>query len=142
MAISILDEPDEWITAWKDHLDGDPTYAEAGKGWGVDFEGSFLFEVTASGPLEEPLYLYADPHDGEVREARHVTDPDEVDYGFRYVGDYDAWKGLIQGEVGAMDGLMSGTFDLEGDMQTVMQYSEAAMAMTGAAAEVDTEFPD
>ena len=36
--------------------------------------------------------------------------------------------------------MMDGTFDLDGDMQKVLQYSQAAVAMTEAAGDVDTEF--
>jgi hypothetical protein len=35
---------------------------------------------------------------------------------------------------------MDGTFDLDGDMQKVMQYSQAAIVMTDLASEIDTEF--
>ncbi|PSQ18835.1 sterol carrier protein [Halobacteriales archaeon QS_8_69_26] len=142
MGIDILDDPEAWITAWQEHLNDSDEYAEAGEGWGVDFEGSFLFEVTPAGALDEPMYFYVDPHDGEIREARVVDDPESVDYGFRYTGDFDSWKKLIQGEVGAIDGLMGGDFEVDGDMQKVLQYSQAATVMTGAAAEIDTEFPE
>jgi len=35
---------------------------------------------------------------------------------------------------------MSGSFDLDGDMQIVLQYSDAATVMTENASEIDTEF--
>jgi len=140
MAIDIIEQPDEWIGAWQDHLNESAEYDEAGEGWGVDFEGSFVFEVEPDGGLEEPLYFYVDPHDGNIREARKIDSPDDVEYGFLYSGSYSSWKQLIEGDVGAIDGLMSGKFSVDGDMQKVLQYSQAATVMTGAAAEIDTEF--
>jgi hypothetical protein len=36
--------------------------------------------------------------------------------------------------------MMDGTFELDGDMQKVMQYSQAAVVMTELASDIDTEF--
>lgn len=38
--------------------------------------------------------------------------------------------------------MMSGHFDIDGDMQKVMQYSQTAVRLTKAAAEIDAEFAD
>jgi hypothetical protein len=37
---------------------------------------------------------------------------------------------------------MSGHFDIEGDMQKVMQYSQAAVQLTESAADIDAVYAD
>jgi putative sterol carrier protein len=63
-----------------------------------------------------------------------------VESGFVYRGDYSDWVKLNEGEIGAIDGMMSGVFELEGDMQKVLQYSDAAVVMTENAGSIDTDY--
>jgi putative sterol carrier protein len=141
MAIELPSEGDEWIRAWQDELNASEEYSEAGAGWGTDFNGSFLFEIQPDGTYDgDPIYLYVDLEDGECTEAREIADPDDADWGFAYRGSYEDWKALVHGEVGAIDGMMDGKFDLDGDMQKVLQYSDAAVVMTENASNIDTEF--
>lgn len=141
MAITLPDEADEWIQAWQDELNASDAYSDAGSGWGDGFDGSFLFHIRPDGEYDgDDVYLYVDLEDGECTAAEQVASEDAVEWGFAYRGDYADWKALVHGELGAIDGLMSGKFDLDGDMQKVLQYSEAAIVMTENAAAVDTEF--
>jgi putative sterol carrier protein len=141
MAIALPSEADEWIREWREQLNASEEYAEAGAGWGDGFNGSFLFDIQPGDTYDgDPVYLYVDLEDGECTEARQVTDPGEVDWGFAYRGDYSDWKALIHGEIGAIDGMMGGQFELDGDMQKVLQYSDAAVVMTENAAKIDTKF--
>ena len=41
---------------------------------------------------------------------------------------------------GVVDGLMTGRFDIDGDMQKVVKYSRAAVRLTETAAGIDAEF--
>lgn len=141
MGIKFPGEADAWIQEWREKLNASEAYAEAGQGWGQGFNGSFLFVVEPDDVYDgEPVYEYVELEDGECLSARVVDDPDAVDWGFAYRGGYSDWKAMIQGDVGPIEGLMDGRFDLDGDMQKVLQYSEAAMVMTENAANVDTEF--
>ncbi len=142
MGIDLIEEPEEWIDAWQAHLNQSEEYDEAGEDWGVDFNGSFIFELEPDAELEEPKHFYIEPVDGTIEEARLTETPEEDNWGFWFSGPFSNWKKLIRGELGAMDGMMSGAFSLEGDMQIVLQYSQAATVMTGAANEVPTDFPD
>jgi len=75
---------------------------------------------------------------GECTAARLVEGPDEVDPGFTLTADDDTWKQLMAGEIGVVDGMMPGHFEIDGDMQKSMQYSQAAVRLT----ETDAEFAD
>ena len=141
MAIELPSEADAWIREWREQLNASEEYSEAGAGWGEGFNGSFLFDIQPDDAYDgDPVYLYVDLEDGECTDARRVAGPGEVDWGFAYRGSYSDWKKLIHGEIGAIDGMMGGQFELDGDMQKVLQYSDAAVVMTENAGKVDTEF--
>ena len=141
MAIAFPGEPDAWIESWAANLNESDEYAEAGEGWGIGFNGDFLFAIEPDDVYDgEPVYTFVALEDGECLDAYATDDPDSEDWGFAYRGGYSHWKALIEGDLDPIEGLMDGKFELDGDMQKVMQYSQAAVVMTENAAAVDTEF--
>lgn len=138
MAIAFPSE--EWIQEYERKLNEDPDYQETSEGWGVGFNGDFIFHIVADGSLPEDRYYFVGLENGDVYECREIDSPDDVDWGFIYRGDYDDWKKLSQGEIGPIDGMMSGVFQVEGDMQKVLQYSDAAVAMTNVSKSIDTDY--
>jgi putative sterol carrier protein len=138
MAISYPSE--EWIQEYQDRLNDSEEYSETGDGWGVGFNGDFVFHLVADDRLPEDRYFFVGLEDGQCTDAYEIEDPDEVDAGFVYRGDYSDWVRLNEGEVGAIDGMMSGVFELDGDMQKVMQYSDASTVQVETASEIDTEY--
>jgi putative sterol carrier protein len=91
-------------------------YAENGQGWGVGFDDDLAFHVLADDRLAGDLYVFIGLEDGECTGAREVDDTDTVDAGFTYRDDYSDWLALNTGDIGPIDGMMSGVFDIEGDM--------------------------
>ncbi|WP_424017127.1 SCP2 sterol-binding domain-containing protein [Halorientalis pallida] len=141
MALTLPSDADEWIEAWGEKLNESDEYSEVGEGWGVDFNGDFLFHIRPDDTYDgEDLYFFVGLEDGVCTDAFRTDDPDGVDWGFAFRGEYSTWKRLIRQDLGAIDGLMSGEFELDGDMQRTLQYSDAAVVMTEEAAAVDTEF--
>ena len=141
MTITFTEEPDEWVKAYSDRLNDSQEYADAADGWGVDFDGSFLFEVRPDDAYPgEPVYLFLELEDGRCLEASAIADPASTTYGFALRADYSDWKELIRGNLNPIEAILSGPFDLDGDRVKVMQYSGAGVAMTDLAATVDTEF--
>ncbi len=141
MAITFPDQAAEWLEAYRAVLNDSAEYEEAGADWGVEFDGSFLFEIRPNdADEEEPVYMYLDLVDGSCRETEIVEDPEAVDYGFALRGDVSAWRDLIEGELNPIEAILSGPFDLDGDRVKVMQWSSAGVTMAELAAEVDTEF--
>ena len=129
-----------WMEEYKNRLNESEEYGEQGAGWGVGFDGDFIFHIVADDRLPEDRYFYIALEDGKCTAVREVDDPSEVEHGFVMRGADSDWQKLNDGEMGAIDGMMSGVFDLEGDMQKVMQYSGAAVAMTETSASIDTEY--
>lgn len=141
MTVKLPSEADEWIEQYKEKLNESDQYSHAGEGWGVGFNGDFLFEIQPNGAYDgEPVYFYLELKDGACLDAYVTEDPDREDWGFAFRGEYTNWKNLTEGEVDPVEGMMDGTFELDGDMQKVMQYSQAAIVMTENAGEIDTEF--
>ncbi|SER09126.1 sterol carrier protein [Natrinema salaciae] len=223
-----------WLEAYRDAINTDDGYAEKSAGWGVDFDGSFVFQienvpletttvadlppeiVTATddelsgrsaaeiepilegapaavrervdsrdGSLEDrvaaeitettvaalpertwpelraalpdvldelivqleenvaadgTIYAQLDLYDGECRGVEAITDLDGREYGFRLVGDYEQWATLVRGEGDVIDMLMAGEFEIDGDIQTILQYADAAVDLGEISAGVDSRF--
>lgn len=155
-----------WLDEYEERINANETYAEQAADWGVDFDGDFVFEMRGlpvdeldrdamPESLQEEIdeyvteengtyvgYTYVGLEGGKCTGTRLIESPDEVDAGFTLTADADTWKQLIRGDLGVVDGMMSGHFDIEGDMQKVMQYSQAAVELTEAAASIDATFAD
>jgi putative sterol carrier protein len=89
---------------------------------------------------DDTVYAYLDVYDGGCREVDVIQSPDERDHGFRIIGEYDSWKELVGGEAGIINMLMAGEFDVDGDMQKILQYSDGAVTLTDIAADLETRF--
>ncbi|MFB6179363.1 MAG: SCP2 sterol-binding domain-containing protein [Halorientalis sp.] len=149
-----------WFDEYKNNVNADEEYADVSEGWGVDFNGDFIFKMTdmpiddididaLPEDLQDELDQYVEDGvgqafvglaDGECTDAFLIESADEVEEGFVLTGTYDNWVELIRGNIGAVDGLMSGKFELDGDMQKVLQYSDAATLLTENAGKVGGVF--
>ncbi|WP_436345015.1 SCP2 sterol-binding domain-containing protein [Natronorubrum sp. FCH18a] len=86
------------------------------------------------------IYAYLDLYDGECEAVDTVTDLDDQECGFRLIGEYGKWTKLVRGDGDVIDMLMSGEFEIDGDMQKILQYSDAAVDLAEVAADVDSRF--
>jgi putative sterol carrier protein len=150
----------EWLEEYRKMLNQSKEYKEAGKGWGVGWNGDFIFQIenipidkisfedlTAdlAKELKEYIingtsYSYIQLKDGECKGARPLKDPKEVEVGFIMKGPYENWKKLTNGEIDATRALLARKFKLEGNMAKVMQYTRAANIMTNISSSIKTEF--
>lgn len=141
MAITFPREASDWLEAYRAVLNSSERYEDEGADWGVEFDGSFLFEIRPDEEYDgDPVYMYLDLVDGSCTETAVLDDPDDREFGFALRADFTDWKALIQGRLNPIEAILSGPFDLEGDRVKVMQWSSAGVAMTELAGEVDTEF--
>ncbi|MFC4438609.1 MULTISPECIES: SCP2 sterol-binding domain-containing protein [Natrialbaceae] len=86
------------------------------------------------------IYAYLDLYDGDCRTIATITDLDEREYGFRLAGEYEKWTKLVRGEGDVINMLMSGELELDGDMQKILQYSDAAVDLAEISADVESRF--
>lgn len=141
MAITLPSEADEWIATWREQLNENEDFEQAASGWGVEFNGAFLFEIQPDESYDgEPIYFFVDLVDGNCTLARQIDTPTSENFGFRYYGSATHWKHLIQGDIDAVEGRREEKFELDGDIQKILQYSEAIQLMTENAQHIDTEF--
>jgi putative sterol carrier protein len=152
----------EWLEEYRKMLNQSREYKEAGKGWGVGWNGDFIFQIenipidkisvedlTADQAKELKEYIINGTSysliqlkDGECKGARPLKDPKEVEVGFIMKGPYENWKKLTKGELDATRALLTRKFKLEGNMAKVMQYTRAANIMTNISSSIKTEFID
>jgi len=90
-------------------------YGENGQGRGIGFDNDFAFNVRTDDGLAEDHHFSIGLENGECTGAREVDDPDVVDAGFTYRGDYSDWLALNIGDIGPIDGMMSGVIDIQDD---------------------------
>jgi putative sterol carrier protein len=141
MSITLPDEADQWLAAYHERLAANDDYTEAASGWGVDFDGDFVLHVRPDDVYDgDPITFFLELEDGAVHGSRVVDSPEAVDHGFSISGPYSEWKRLIQGEVGIVDGVMSGDFDAGGSKLTALQFQEALVEMGETATNIDTDF--
>jgi putative sterol carrier protein len=147
---------------YRKRLNENKEYKEAGKGWGVGWNGDFIFQME-NVPIDKislkdlpadmakelkeyvikgTVYSYIRLKDGECLEARPIKDPKEVQVGFIQKGPYENWKKLTRGELDPTRALLARQFTLQGDMAKVMRYARAANLMAKISATIKTEFPD
>jgi putative sterol carrier protein len=154
-AINLITEREEWITAWKQAVNTDSTYHDTGAEWGVDFNGNILFIIEPDAAydtarqytdddISDGIAFVTELVDGEVHSVITIAldETDQYEYGFTIHGPYAAWKALITQEIGLLDGLLSGQLTVEGDMQTLLRWSDGMVALTNSASHVKTRFPD
>jgi putative sterol carrier protein len=151
-----------WLEEYRKRLNENKEYKEAGKGWGVGWNGDFIFQIEnipidkislkdlpadTAKELQEyvikgTVYSYIRLKDGECLEARPIKDPKEVQVGFIQKGPYENWKKMTRGELDPTRALLARQFTLQGDMAKVMRYARAASLMAKTSATIKTEFPD
>jgi len=88
---------------------------------------------------EGQVYAHIGLEAGECTEVRAVTSREESDASFVLYGEYKDWKELIQGG-DPIQLVMSGKLELDGDLNRVMEYSEAAQRLAGVSADMDTRY--
>lgn len=152
----------EWLEEYCKMLNQNKEYKEAGKGWGVGWNGDFIFQIEnipvdkisfedlpadLAKQLKEYVingtsYSYIQLEDGECKGTCLIKDPKEVEVGFIMKGPYENWKKLTKGEIDPIRGLLTRKFKLEGSMAKVMRYTRAASLMTKTSSSVKTEFVD
>lgn len=151
-----------WADEYRRMINENKEYKDSAKGWGVGFNGDFIFQIDKV-PVEKipPKALTADAakdmkeyvvngtaytvlklKDGECTGAYPIKDPKQVKVGFVMKGPYENWKKLARAEVDPIRALLARQFVLEGDMAIVMKYAKAANLLAKISSVIKAEFPD
>ncbi|KPV63970.1 MAG: SCP-2 sterol transfer family protein [Candidatus Bathyarchaeota archaeon BA2] len=161
----------EWMKEYCKALNASKELEEAGKGWGVGWNGDFIFQVEGI-PIDNidveavmkamskdlaislaeqmgqvsqqggTAYAHAKLKDGKCEGVGLLKSVDEVEVGFIMSGPYENWKKIVKGQLDPVRGLLSGQFKLKGDMSKIMKYVKGATIMARISATVKAEFFD
>ena len=138
--MAVLYPSNEWCEEWKKAINKSSRCAEKGKAWGVDFNGSFVFELHPSGGLQKTTYVYMDSKAGKCLDSRVINDPSEVDAGFICPGSYEEYKKVVKGETDFIEGLLRGFFTLKGDMAKMMRNAQFIRAVADSISSFEAEY--
>jgi len=134
MSLTLPTDAADWVQEWRDRINDREAFAEAA----ADFSAEFLFEIRADETYDgDPVRFRVDIKDGVCTAAAVV---DETDSDFSMAGPYEAWKGLLTGELDVSEVAMDGTFDVEGNTMVLLRRQDAVAEMVGAAQGIDTAF--
>jgi putative sterol carrier protein len=138
--MAVLYPSNEWCQEWKNVINSSDAAKEAGRNWGVDFNGNWIFEITPGGGLEKTTYVFLEAKAGECTDARLIEDPSAIDVGFYCTGSYEDYKAAVKGEKDFIQGVVRGTFKLKGNMMKVMKYGGFIRSVANSLQSIDSEF--
>jgi putative sterol carrier protein len=138
--MAVLYPSQEWCDAWKEALNNDEALAEKGKNWGVDFNGNWLFVLEPSGGLEKTVYIYLEAREGKAGDVRMIDDPSSVEAGFMAIGSYADYKAVVKGEKDLLQGVMTGSFKLKGNMAKVMRNAKFIRAVANSISRFEADY--
>lgn len=130
-----------WTSAYKDALNNNPAYAQAGKDW-THGPVTMIVKANAALGLEADHAMLLDVHGGTCRAAT-LMDPAQAREAAPFVieGEYDRWKSVIQGEVEPIKAMMQGKLKLtKGHLPTIIRYVESSRQLVVSAGLVDSKF--
>ena len=138
--MAVLYPSQEWCKEWKKAINSSKAVQETGKNWGIDFNGDWIFEITPGAGLEETTYVYLAAEAGQCSDARLLTDPSEVEAGFICTGSYEDYKDAVKGEKDFIEGVVRGTFKLQGDMGKIMRNARFIRAVADSFSSFESEY--
>jgi putative sterol carrier protein len=132
----------EWAAAYKDAINHNPKYKEAGKEW---THGAVAMVVKADPALgiAEDTALWLDIDRGECRDCRLMPASEAQDAPFIIVADYARWKTVLKKELDPIKGMMQNKLKLtKGHMPTIVKYVNSSRELVETTSKVDTKFRD
>jgi putative sterol carrier protein len=152
----------EWLEEYCKMLNQSKEYKEAGEGWGVDWNGDFMYQIekfpidkisvedlpadvakqVKEYVIEGTSYSHIKLKDGECKGIRLLKDPREAEVGFIMKGPYENWKKLTKGEISPIRGLLTRKFKLKGSMAKIMRYTGAVSIMGKISSSIEAEYID
>lgn len=129
-----------WCDEWKNAINESRVVQETGKNWGVDFNGNWVFEIAPGAGLEKKTYVYIETKAGHCSEVRILEDPSEVEAGFLCTGTYEDYKDAVKGKKDFIEGVVRGTFKLQGDMGKIMRNARFIRAVADSFSSFESEY--
>ena len=132
----------EWAAAYKDAINQNPKYKEAGKDW---THGAVAMVVKADPKLgiEEDTAIWLDIDRGTCTACTLMPASKATEAPFIIVADYARWKTVIKKELDPIKGMMQNKLKLtKGHMPTIVKYVNSSRELVETTSMVDTKFRD
>ncbi|MDD9942030.1 MAG: SCP2 sterol-binding domain-containing protein [Myxococcales bacterium] len=130
-----------WAAAYKDALNNNPDYAEAGRDW-THGTVAMIVKADAALGLDQDMAVVLDVHAGECRAADFVSADTARDRAnFAIEGVYERWAELIREGGDPIKALMQGRLKMtQGHLPTIIRYVESSKQLLASAQRVPAEF--
>ncbi|UJR81204.1 SCP2 sterol-binding domain-containing protein [Sandaracinus amylolyticus] len=132
----------EWTAAFKDAVNANAAYREAGKGW---THGKVAYVVKADPKLgtDRDMAMLLDLHAGECRHAEYVDGDTAQSADFVIVAEYPKWREVLSGAVDPTKAMMQNKLKLQkGHLGTIVKFVVASKELAKSATVIDTQYPD
>jgi len=140
--MSHLFPSEDWALAYKQAINDNPKYKEAGKDW---THGAVAMVVKADPALgiAEDTALWLDIDRGVCKECKLMPATEAQAAPFVIVADYARWKSVIRKQLDPIKGMMQNKLKLtKGNMPTIVKYVQSSRELVETTALVDTKFRD
>jgi putative sterol carrier protein len=126
----------EWISLYRDLINGSEEYREAGKTWEGDI--AFVFEAEPDHGVPDDLVAWLDLRHGVCHGARMIEEGDGAAYEIR--APYSRWREVVLGDLDPVKGMMQGKLKVRGDLPNIVRHVRAANELVHLTTLVPTEF--
>ncbi|MDY7075697.1 MAG: SCP2 sterol-binding domain-containing protein [Chloroflexota bacterium] len=127
---------DEWIKELSSQLNQSEPYEKSAKDW----EGDFIFIVEPDAAYDDAAYLFLALYHGKSPNAAALASEDEREAEFVLRAPFSNWRKVIEGELDAIQGMMTRKLKVQGNMMKIMRYPKAAKELVACCALVPTEW--
>jgi len=131
---------EEWISAYKTAINGNPAYKTAAADWTYGVVALICKALPPALPTDVGIWLDLDR--GVCHEAKLVTVAEAAKAPFCITGEHARWKQVLKKELEPIKGMMQGKLKLKGDLPTIVRAVAAAQELVNSAATLDTKFLD
>lgn len=131
----------EWTAAFKDAVNANAAYREAGKGW---VHGKVAYVVKADPRLEidRDMAMVLDLHQGVCRGAEYVDGETAQAADFVIAAEYPKWREVLSGDVDPTKAMMQNKLKLQkGHLPTIVKFVVASKELVRSALAIPTQYP-
>lgn len=130
-----------WADAYRDALNDNPKYAEAGKDW-THGTVAMVVRADAARGIDSDMAVLLDVDSGKCRAATYMDATEARAQGaFVLEGTYERWATLIQQGDDPIKTLMQGKLKMtKGHLPTLIRYVESSKQLLASAQHVATEY--
>jgi putative sterol carrier protein len=131
----------EWTAAYKDAVNANEAYAQAGRDWNHG-PVAFVIEAEPAAGIAQDVGMILDVEGGVCRETTYVEDRSAVeDCPFVIVGSYENWRTVLDGQLDPTKAMMQNRLKLtKGHLPTMLRFVESSKQLVASATRVPTEY--